>query len=86
MTPKSMRFADSKNEVKIEWETDLTGSEDRYDLRITADGVLSRQRVSFEGRPTTIIEQPFTVVMDNVYFGNNEVQQGISPQSTTRSE
>ena len=74
MNPKSMRYADANNEVNIEWVPDLTGTEDRYDLRITADGVSSRQRVSFEGRRTTIIEQPFTVVMDNVYFGNNQAQ------------
>jgi len=80
MAPKSMRFADSGHEVSVKWEPDLGGGEDCYDLIIAADGVISRRRVAFGGRPIVLIEEPFRVVMENVHFGNPKAEQAAPRQ------
>jgi len=75
LTPKTMRYSDSGHEVSMQWKPDLGGTEDHYDLVIAADGVTSRRRVAYGGKPIVLVEQPYRVVMENVHFGNPKAEQ-----------
>lgn len=77
LTPKSMRFASGGHEVSVQWEPDLGGAEDHYDLIITSDQVTTRRRVAYRGQSIVLVEQPFRVVMEDVNFGTIKAERTV---------
>lgn len=65
--------------LSIEWEPVYRLTGDQYDFVISYNKTISKRRIIYRGRPIVLTEDPFRVVVDNVYSKKSDGEQAVTP-------
>ena len=61
----------------IEWDPVYRLTGDQYDFKITYNKTISKRRIVYRGKPIVLTEDPFRVVIDNVYSKKSDAEQAV---------